>query len=130
MGRSLLKPEHISRYYAKKLAKLSARTVRHHHEVLHNALNAAVKWGYIIKNPADAVSPPRCQRYEARTMSEDDIRKLMEAAESTPYYCLFFTALYTGMRRSELLGLRWSDIDLLLRIVCINRTYHHLKTVI
>jgi integrase len=57
----------------------------------------------------------------------DEIMTFLEAAKSTPYHALFFTALYTGLRRSEVLALRWSDIDLLLCQLYVNRSVHQLK---
>jgi len=130
-----LKPENLQRYYSEKLTSgrcdgkgaLSPRTVRHHHVTLHDALESAVKWGLLSRNPADGVSPPRCQRPEWHTLSEDDIHTLLDAAQKTPYFALFHTALYSGMRRSELLALRWSDIDLLLCQVYVTRTLHQLR---
>jgi integrase len=130
-----LKPENLQRYYAEKLSKgrcdgegaLSPRTVRHHHVTLHGALESAVKWGLLSRNPADGVSPPRYQRPECHTLSEDDVHTFLEAARQTPYFALFYTALYSGMRRSELLALRWSDIDLLLCQIYVTRTLHHLR---
>lgn len=130
-----LKPEHIQRYYTEKLASgrcdgkgtLSPRTVRHHHVTLHNALEKAVKWGLLSRNPADAVNSPRCHRPEWNILNKDDIHTVLEAAKKTPYYALFYVAIFTGMRRSEILALRWSDIDLLLCQVYVTRTLHHLR---
>ena len=131
-----LKPEHLQRYYSEKLSvgrcdgkgALNSQTVRHHHGTLHNALQSAVKWGLLARNPADAVSPPRSQRPEWHTLSEDDINTLLKAAAATPYYTLFYLALFTGMRRSELLALRWCDVDLLLYQLYVTRTLHHLRS--
>ena len=123
-----LKPEHLQRYYSEKLSGgLSAQTVRHHHTALHKALQTAVEWGMLSRNVADAVRAPRAQRPEMHTLNEDDIQTLLEAAKPTPYYPFFYMALFTGMRRSELLALRWSDVDLLLCQVHITRTLHHLQ---
>jgi len=130
-----LKPEHLQRYYSEKLSEgrcdgkgaLSPRTVKHHHVTLHTALESAVKWGLLSRNPADAVDPPYSQRPEWHTLNEDDINTLLEAAKKTPYYALFYLALFTGMRRSELLALRWSDVDLLLCQVYVTRTLHQLR---
>jgi len=130
-----LKPEHLQRYYAGKLSAgrcdgkggLSPRTVRHHHVTLHDAIEHAVKWGLLSRNPVDAVSPPRYQRPVWHTLSEDDINTLLEGAKDTSYYALFYLALFTGMRRSELLALRWCDVDLLLCQVHVTRTLHHLR---
>ena len=64
---------------------------------------------------------------EMQTWDEYDITHFLEAAKDSPYYALFYTALYTGMRRSELLGLKWSDVDFILSQIYINRSLHHLK---
>ena len=84
--------------------------------------------GLLNRNVADAVSPPRCQRPQWQTLSELDISTFLEAAKKTLYYVLFYEALFTGMRRSELLALRWCDVDLLLCQVYVTRTLHHLRT--
>jgi len=129
-----LKPEHIQRYYSDMLSHgradgkgaLSPRTVRHHHMVLHKALDTAVRWGLLSRNPADAISPPRCQSPQWHTLGEHDIQLLLEAAKSTPYYAFFYTALFTGMRRSEILALRWCDLDLVMCQAHVRRALHHL----
>jgi integrase len=130
-----LKPEHIQRYYANKLSSgradgnggLSAKTVRHHHVTLHDALQSAVKWGLLARNPADAVDAPRFQRPQMHIMDADEINKFLEAAKGTPYYAIFYVALFTGMRRSEYLALKWSDIDLILCQIYVTRSLHQLK---
>jgi len=94
---------------------------------LHRALQIAVKWGLITRNPADAIDPPRFQRSEMHVMNEYDIHTFLEAARSTPYYALFYLALFTGMRRSELLALQWCDVDLILGQISVNRSLHHLR---
>lgn len=130
-----LRPEHLQRYYSEKLSGgrcdgkggLSPRTVRHHHATLHGALESAVEWRLLPRNPADAVNPPRYQRAQWNTLNEDNIHTLLEAAKKMPYYALFYLALFTGMRRSELLALRWCDVDLLLCQIYVTRTLHHLR---
>jgi integrase len=123
-----LRPEHLQKHYTARLnSGLSARTVRYHHAVIHKALQTAVKWGLVSRNVADGVDMPRIRRTEMQTWDEDDVNRFLEAAKDNPYYALFYTALYTGMRRSELLGLKWSDVDFILSQVYINRSLHHLK---
>jgi integrase len=130
-----LKPEHLQKYYSEMLHSgrcdgscgLSAQTVRHHHTALHKALQTAVEWGLLSRNAADAVRPPHAERSEMHTWNEDDITRFLESAKDTPYYALFYTALFTGMRRSEFLALKWSDIDLLLCQVYVNRSLHQLR---
>ena len=130
-----LKPEHIQQYYSDKLEKgrcngkggLSPMTVRHHHMTLHCALEMAVKWGLLTRNPVDAVIPPRAQRKEMATMNEQEIKEFLSIARETQYYEIFYLALFTGMRRSEILALRWSDIDLKQGQISVNRTLHQLE---
>ncbi len=123
-----LKPEHLQRYQSEKLSGgLSTQTVRHHRMALHRALQTAVEWGLLARNPVDAVRPPRVQGVEMQTWDENDIATFLEAARPTPYFALFHTALFTGMRRSELLGLRWCDLDLLLCKAYVTRSLHVLK---
>ena len=123
-----LRPEHLQKHYTARLNDgLSARTIRYHHAVIHKALQTAVKWGLLSRNVADGVDLPRARRTEMQTWDEDDITRFLEAAKDSSYYALFYTALYTGMRRSELLGLKWTDVDLMLGQVHVKRSLHHLK---
>jgi integrase len=131
-----LKPEHLQRLYYEKQTVgridnkggLSARSVRDLHATLHAALEMAVKWGLIARNPADAVDPPHSHRPEMHTLNEDGLNNVLQAARKTVYYALFYTLLFTGIRRSEALALRWSDIDLVTGHISINRSIHHLRT--
>lgn len=130
---SQLKPEHIQNYYAKQLSTggqeekgLSATTVRHHHMCLHSALKTAVKWELIARNPIDAIDPPHCHKQEMHTLTEAEVHKVLEIARETPYFALFYLALFTGLRRSELLALKWSDIDLNMGQLSISRSLHSL----
>jgi integrase len=123
-----LKPEHLQKLYtAMQNRGLSTRTARGYHAVIHTALKTAVKWGLIDRNPADAVIPPKMLRHEMKTWDEPEIRQFLEAAKGSPHYALFYTALFTGMRRSELLGLKWSDVDLVLGQVSVGRGLHCLE---
>jgi len=129
-----LRPEHLLRYYAEKAATgrrdgkggLNQRTVRHHHEILYTALDRAVENGLIGLNPAKRVKAPRYQKTEQHYLDADGINKVLECAKETRFYALYYTALSTGMRRSELLALRWSDIDLTLGQISVSRSMHHL----
>ncbi len=131
-----LKPNAIQSYITKKLKEgrkdrksggLTARTVRHHIVCLHTALQHALKQGSIARNPVDAVIMPRSSRVEMHTMNEADIHIFLEYARSTIYYPLFYTLLFTGLRRSEALALRWQDVNLLLMQISVNRSLHQLK---
>jgi integrase len=130
-----LQPSHIQAYYSRMLGSgrrdgkggLSAQTVKHHHRVLYEALKHAVKHGVLIRNVVEAVDPPRPQNREMSTLEPDDVHSLLNAARGTPHYTLFYTAVYTGLRRSELLGLRWRDVDLDLSTLSVVQTLHHIS---
>jgi len=123
-----LKSGHLQRHYTAKLNRgFSARTVRYHHAVIHKALQTALKWGLISRNVADGVDVPRIHRNEMQTWNENELNNFLEAAKDSLYYELFYTALFTGMRRSELLALRWQDIDFIYSQIYVNRSLHHLK---
>lgn len=132
---SELKPQHLQSYYADKLQDgrldgsggLSPRTVHHHHVTLHDALQSAVKSGLVARNVADATDAPRFVREEMRTLDDDGLRRFLDAARETPYYTLFYISLFTAVRRSELLALRWDDIDLDMGQMVINRALHRVK---
>lgn len=97
---------------------LSARTVRYIHTVLHRAFKDAVRWGRLHRNPADAADPPRQQHDEGRSEVEawdkgtlsDFLRRAKGADER--WYAAWVVLATTGARRGEVLGLRWSDVDL------------------
>lgn len=120
-----LRPEHLQRHHTTKLNEgLSPRTIRYHHAVTHKALQTAVKWGLVGRNVADGVDIPRIHRYEMQTWDENDVTRFLEVAKGSHYYALFYTALFTGMRRSELLALRWQDIDFIFSQIYVNRSLH------
>jgi integrase len=107
-----LRPAHIQALYTAMRERLSARSVLRYHQVLHAALRQAVRWQLLIRNPADAVEPPRPPRRELRATTADQARAVMAAADATPYGSFVRLAFVTGARRGELLGLRWQDVDL------------------
>ena len=71
--------------------------------------------------------PPRVTVREAQTLDRDGLRTFRRAARFTPYFALFYTLLFTGARRSEVLALRWKDVDLDMGEITIARALHHLR---
>ena len=123
-----LKPQHLQRLYADKLQQgLSPRSVQLMHITLHKALKNAIKTGLISRNPIDLVDPPKVERHEMKTMTEEDIGRFLDEARKGDYYTLFYIYLFTGIRRSEALALRWSDVDLLGCQLSINKTMQFLN---
>jgi integrase len=122
-----LKSESLQAHYVDNIkAGLSPRSVRYEHVVLHKALQTALKLGLVSRNAADDVVLPRAERTEMQTWTEDELNRFLDAAKDTPHYTLFYTALFTGMRRSELLALRWQDIDFTQGRISVSRCLHHL----
>lgn len=107
-----LKPDDLDHLYAAKLEPgLAPRTVHHIHTVLHTALAQAVPWGYIPRNTADVVSPPKVPHTEVRWLASDKVGRLL-ANRCDCLHALWATAVYTGCRLGELLGLTWDAVDL------------------
>jgi integrase len=123
-----LKPEDIHRYYKEKSKTLSAATLVKHHNLLRAALSQAVKWQTLPRNVAEAVDPPRAERKEMRALSSSEVHLMLEACEGKPWHSIFHTLTWTGLRRSELLGLRWKDVDLDLATLRVVQTLHKLNS--
>lgn len=80
-------------------------------QVLQRALRQAVRWQVILSNPCDAVARPKAPRHEIMSLDRKQISALLKAAKRERLHALYVLAIATGMRISELLGLRWSDLD-------------------
>ena len=92
------------------------------HETLHKALKQAVRWGYMTKNPADDVDPPKVHTGEVTPLTREEARGFLEAVRGDRLEALYVAALHTGLRQGELLALRWEDLDLEARTLQVRRT--------
>src|SRR5215210_7788167 len=114
---------HLQRLYREKQdGGLSASTVQKVHHVLHKALAQAVRWDLIARNPADNVKAPTPTPKEMHPLSAEEARRLLEAAHGDRLEALYVLAVTTGMRRGEVLGLKWTDVDLENGRLSIRRT--------
>jgi integrase len=124
-----LQPIHLQRFYNEKLENgradqtggLSPQTVRYFHAILHEALGHAVKWQMIPRNVCELADPPSIQKKEITTLDADQVTQFLDAAEQNRYYIAFLIAITTGLRRGEVLGLRWKDIDFKARTVSVRK---------
>jgi len=102
-------------------------TVHKHHRILYESLRYGVRQGILVRNPAEAVTPPHGQSKELTIVGANRLQLILEAAKESPYYALFFMIAYTGVRRGEALGLRWGDIDLEKATLSVVQTLQQLR---
>ena len=124
-----LTTHHVESFYAKKLEEgLSSRTVNTFHNVLHKALDKARKSRLIVENVCDLVDPPRVEDVEGTPLTLKQVKQLLRIAKGHRIEALLTLALATGMRRGELLGLKWQDIDFEKSILQIRRIMSRVPT--
>lgn len=124
-----LAPMHIQECYAALLRDgrgrspggLSPQTVRGAHVVLHAAMRQAVKWQMLMRNPADAVESPRAKSPEAAALDESDAMQILAATKGGLLYIPTLLAVMTGMRRGEILALKWREVDLTKGMLTVNK---------
>lgn len=109
--------------------KLSSSTVQHHHRLISSILSAAVKWQVIFSNPCERVDPPKITRKEAPYLDEEQAALLLEILEkeSVQHRTIVKLFIFTGIRRGELCGLEWKDIDFNRSIIQIRRSSLYLS---
>ncbi len=110
---SKLTPAHVQGLYKKKLGEgISVRTVEYIHATLNRALGQAVKWQLVPRNVAQAATAPRPRKKEMVAFDREQTRRFLEAARGDRLEALYVLAVTTGLRQGELLGLKWSDLNL------------------
>lgn len=109
-----LKPYHIQDFYNKKMEKegLSANTICHYHANIHKALNYAVKTERIKENPSDNIELPKKEKHLAEYYTTDELKVLLEKARGAQLETVIYLAVWFGLRRGEIIGLKWEHIDL------------------
>jgi len=119
-----LHPQAIQAYYGKACEHLSARTVHYHHRILNQSLKYAVRQGYLGRNPCELVDPPSPRKKPMRTLTPSELEVLLENASSNQFYPVIYTAVSTGLRQAELLGLMWRSIDLDYLSISVNQVLY------
>jgi integrase len=117
-----LTPTQIDHLYINLERRLSVTTVRHIHVALKACLSTAVRKGKLLKNPADAADPPRAKDPEiGQALTVEEVTQLLNGFRPTVYYPIVATTVMTGVRLSELLSLRWTDVDFKVHTISIKR---------
>ena len=130
-----LAPLHVQAFYSHALALgrkdgkggLSAQSVVHFHRVLNKAFAQAVKWQLLARNPIQAVEPPRADHTEMRALNEDETASLLALLCESRLYMPVMLAITTGLRRGEILALRWSNIDLATGVIAVVQSLEQTK---
>ncbi len=105
-----------------KKTGLAPKTVRYIHTILSGALSQAVKENIIQFNPATATEPPRQEKKEIQPFTANDARNFLKLIKDEDIYSIVYMDLGTGLRRGEILGLKWRDLDLKTKTITIRRS--------
>ena len=126
---SKLTPSLIQKYYThlRENSTLSNTSINYHHRLLCQALNHAVKWLYITKNPCDVVDPPKKNKTNVQVWDVMDVQKAQGIFKESPIYLHVMLAMYTGMRVGEISALKWTDINFNNAVCTIRRTAQRVK---
>lgn len=110
---SELTVEHLERYYNYELntLKVSANTIKHRHANIHKALNAAVKKRMIAYNPASLVELPKKETFKGQFYNSKELDELFKVIKGDPAEFGIIVGAFYGLRRSEIIGLKWSSVD-------------------
>lgn len=108
-----LKPQHIQDFYDYRMKEYDtgAKTIHRYHANIHKALSYAVKMGRIASNPADMVELPKAQEHKADFYSAEELKTVIDKAKGTQIEPVIMLAAWFGLRRGEIIGLRWSSIN-------------------
>ncbi|MDR0858467.1 MAG: site-specific integrase [Oscillospiraceae bacterium] len=109
---------------------LSATSIRKHKNVIFQTLKEAVINNQIPSNPCQYINLPQMQRYEAHYYSTAQINTLLDCIKEEPLYPLIYTTAVYGLRRSEVLGIKWDSIDFNTELVTIKHTVSKVMTVV
>ncbi len=120
--RKLLTSGRVERIEAEKQPKgLSAKTVRNINQVISSAMDFAIAQKIISENPCKAVALPKIEHKEMQTISAEQLQTFLEEAKRSGVYEMYYIELSPGLRRGELLGLKWKDIDMKQGVIRVRR---------
>ncbi len=118
-----LTPDDVRALYADRLAAgYAPRTVEHLHTFLRSVVRQVVDDGLVPRNPVASVKPPRGSKKDIQPLTPGQVRQLLSAASGDRYEALYVVAVTAGLRRGELLGLTWEDVDFKRGTMQVRRT--------
>ena len=117
-----LEARHLQMFYSEMLRRVTPNTVIHYHAVIHSALKYAVKTDMLIQNVADKVDRPRKNSFQPVFLSAEEMQKMFEALRGTKLELPVLVAAFYGLRRGEVVGLKWDAIDFEQGIISVKRT--------
>ena len=117
-----LEARHLQMFYSEMLRRVTPNTVIHYHAVIHSALKYAVKTDMLIQNVADKVDRPRKNSFQPVFLSADEMQKMFEALRGTKLELPVLVAAFYGLRRGEVVGLKWDAIDFEQGTISVKRT--------
>lgn len=108
--------------------KLTRKTVRNHHIVIHLILSTAVDWNILMNNPAERAKPQKVTKPKARYYNDEQVAEMLNAlsSESLMYMTMIYLAIDIGLREGELTGLKWEDINFNTCEISINKQRHYI----
>lgn len=117
-----LQAKDIQDFYQEQLNRVKASTVIHYHANIHKALKYAVKLELISNNPADRVERPKQEKFQGSFYSSEELNDLFDAVAGTRLELAVLLGAFYGLRRSEIVGLKWDAIDFKKNTITINHT--------
>ena len=117
-----IQPAQVDKLYISMTSNgLSPRTALQTHRILKRALKQALRWNLIVRNPLDLIDAPSFEPKEMLTLTAKQLNALVIEALHRPYGTAIIVGAYTGLRRGELTGLKWTDIDFTNGMVSVAR---------
>lgn len=108
--------------------KLTRKTIRNHHIVIHSILSTAVDWNILTNNPAERAKPQKVTKTQAKYYNDEQVADMLNALQSEPlmYMTMIYLAIDIGLREGELTGLKWEDINFNTCEININKQRHYI----
>ena len=119
--KDLLENGRLRKNQRKKHPGLSGSTVRGVHIMLHSALDRAVKERLLIRNPTDNCVAPKVQHQEMKTLQPEDLKAYLDAEERRNALAMFYLELVSGIRKGELVALRWEDLNVAEKTISVSK---------